>query len=392
MEQITIPKLGQTMENAIIEKWHVKEGDVINKGDVALEITTDKATLEVESFVAGTVRKILANEGEEKDVGSVIALVGDPNEELPDISALQAAPAPAAEGAAAPSAPKEKAAEVSAKPGRVRATPRAKKLARELGVDLSTINGTGPGGRITEDDIKAGGGAVPADKAPAVVVAGVKKNPLSAMRRVIAENMTKSSQEAPHFYLEAQVDMTDAVALREKLKEKSGVSYNDMIVKACATALAEMPDVNATWMGDGIGLRESVGVGLAVSVEDGLMVPVVRDADKKALDEIAGESRDLIKKTRSKKLTPDEYGNGSMTVSNLGMLGIDSFIPVINPGESVILGVGRILEKPVAVNGKVEVRRMMTLTLSCDHRVVNGATGGQFLGRVRELLEKPGEL
>ena len=380
MDQITLPKLGQTMENAVIEKWRVKEGDVINKGDVVVEITTDKATLEVESFVAGTVRKILAGEGEEKDVGSVIALVGGPNEELPDISTLQTTPAPAAKTEAAP----------SARPGRVRATPRAKKLAKELGVDLSTVKGTGPGGRITEDDIKAGGSA--SAGTPAAPVEGVKKMPLSAMRRVIAKNMTKSSQEAPHFYLLVEVDMTNAVALREKVKEKSGVSYNDMIIKACAAALAEMPNVNATWMGDGIGRRESVDVGLAVSVEDGLMVPVIRGADKKALNEISKESKELIEKTRSKKLTPDEYGNGSMTVSNLGMLGIDSFIPVISPGESVILGVGRILEKPVAVKGEVKVRRMMTLTLSCDHRVVDGAMGGKFLGRVGELLEKPGEL
>lgn len=391
MDQISLPKLGQTMENAVIEKWHVKEGDLINKGDVVVEITTDKATLEVESFVAGTVRKILAEEGEEKDVASIIALVGDPGEEIPDISTLQsAAPTAKSETASsAPSTPQKKASATSAKPGRVRATPRAKKLAKELGVDLSTVKGTGPGGRITEDDVKAGGGAAPAGTA---MVEDVEKKPLSAMRRVIAENMTKSSQEAPHFYLNIEVDMTDAVALREKLKSESGVSYNDMIVKACATALAEMPDVNATWMGDGIGRRKSVDIGLAVSVEDGLMVPVIRDADKKALSSIAKESADLIERTRSKKLTPDEYGNGSMTVSNLGMLGIDSFIPVINLGESVIMGVGRILEKPVAVEGRVEVRRMMTLTLSCDHRVVDGTLGGQFLGRVRELLGKPGEL
>ncbi len=391
MDQVTLPKLGQTMENAVIEKWHVKEGDLINKGDVVVEITTDKATLEVESFVSGTVRKILANEGEEKVVGTVIALVGEANEDLPDISTLQTATA-AADAESAPAAvEKKKAAQSAAKPGRVRATPRAKKLARELGVDLSTVEGTGPGGRITEDDIKAGG-AASAGGAPTAPIEGVEKKTLSAMRRVIAENMTKSSQEAPHFYLNIEVDMTDAVALREKLKSESGVSYNDMIVKACATALAEMPDVNATWMGDGIGRRGSVDIGLAVSVEDGLMVPVIRDADKKALNEIAKESADLIERTRSKKLTPDEYGNGSMTVSNLGMLNIDSFIPVINLGESVIIGVGRILEKPVAVEGRVEVRRMMTLTLSCDHRVVDGAMGGQFLGRVGELLEKPGEL
>ncbi len=385
MDTVNLPKLGQTMEEAVIEKWHVKEGDTVKKGDILLEITTDKATLEVESYVSGTVRKLLASDGETKGVGEPIAFIGSPDEEMPDISRLQK-PAPAkAAPEAAPAPAKKEASAASGKPGRVRATPRAKKLARELGVDISTLTGTGPGGRITEDDVKSGGSGGGASAA--APVEGVKKQPLSAMRRVIAENMSKSSQEAPHFYLMTEIDMTKSVELRAKLKAESNVSYNDMITKACATGLSELSGVNSTWLGDGVGIRDSVGVGLAVSVDDGLIVPVIRDADKKDLKEIAVDSANLIKKARDKKLTPDEYGNGSITISNLGMLGIDSFLPIINLGESVILGIGRIIDKAVVVDGEICIRKMMNVTLSCDHRVVDGALGAQFLARVKELLE-----
>lgn len=384
MDTVNLPKLGQTMEEAVIEKWHVKEGDTVKKGDILLEITTDKATLEVESYVSGTVRKLLAEDGETKSVGTPIAFIGSPDEEIPDISRLQK-PAPAkAAPETAPAPAKKETPAASGKPDRVRATPRAKKLARDLGVDISTLTGTGPGGRITEDDVKSAGAG---GSAPAVSVKGVKKQPLSAMRRVIAENMSRSSQEAPHFYLMTEIDMTKSVELRAKLKAESNVSYNDMIVKACATGLSEMSGVNSTWMGDGVGIRDSVGVGLAVSVDDGLIVPVIRNADKKELKEIASDSADLIKRARDKKLTPDEYGNGSLTISNLGMLGIDSFLPIINLGESVILGIGRIADKAVVVDGEICVRKMMNVTLSCDHRVVDGSLGAQFLTRVKELLE-----
>lgn len=391
MDTVTLPKLGQTMEVATIEKWHVAEGDEVKKGDILLEITTDKATLEVESYVAGTVRKILVAEGEEKSVGTIIVLIGTPEETVPDISTLEteAAPAPAEAKVPAPAAPVPTGkAPAREKEGRVRATPRAKKLARKLGVDLTGIMGSGPGGRITENDVKShkgsGDGAAPAGD--------LERKPLSAMRRVIAENMTRSSNEAPHFYLTMDVDMTFAVELRAELKGTTGVGYNDMIVKACATAISEMPEINVTWLGDAVGLRKSIDIGLAVSLDEGLIVPVVRGADGKSLENISVESRALIEKARAKKLTPDEYGNGSMTISNLGMLGIDNFIPVINPGESVILGVGRIVEKAVVADGQIIVRSMTTMTLSCDHRVVDGALGAAFLGRVRELLEKPGSL
>ncbi|MFC1671561.1 dihydrolipoamide acetyltransferase family protein [Planctomycetota bacterium] len=397
MEAITVPKLGQTMETAVIEKWHVKEGDQLNKGDVVLEITTDKATLEVESYVAGTVRKIVVSEGEEKEVGSVIAFVGDPGEEIPDVAEIeketkaavaQPEPQPAAPAAAPAPAPAAK----GAKPGRVRATPRAKKLAREMGVDMAHLQGTGPGGRITEDDVKAGASGATAAPAPTPVAGIAEKKPLSAMRRVVAERMTQSAREAPHFYLNMDIDMTSAVELREKLKAEYKLSYNDMIMRACAIGISEMPDVNSTWLGDAVGIRSSIDIGLAVGLEDGLIVPVVREADTKSLKDIAANSVELIEKARGHKLMPDDYGNASMTVSNLGMFGIASFQPVVNLGESVIMGVGAIAEKAIGIDGNVVLRKLMTITLSCDHRVIDGAVGAQFLARVRELLENPDKL
>jgi pyruvate dehydrogenase E2 component (dihydrolipoamide acetyltransferase) len=397
MDTVTLPKLGQTMENAIIEKWHVSEGDAVNKGDVLLEITTDKATLEVESYVAGTIRKIVAQEGEEKDVGTLIAVMGAPDEDMPDIDALIKETDAAAAAAAAADKKEDAAPAPSASKGkpdkkdRVRATPRAKKLAKQMGVDLAGITGTGPGGRITEEDIQGGAGGSAPVAAPASV-AGVTKQKLSAMRRVIADNMTKSSQEAPHFYLTVEIDMTDAVALREKLKADTGVSYNDMIIKASAVAMSEMVELNATWLGDSVGIRDSIGIGLAVSLDDGLIVPVVRDAQGMTLADIAGKTKDLIARARSKKLTSDEYGNGSITISNLGMLGIDNFMPVINLGESMIMGVGRIQDRAVIIDGQVAARKMNTVTIACDHRVVDGAACGKFLGRVKELLETPDKL
>jgi pyruvate dehydrogenase E2 component (dihydrolipoamide acetyltransferase) len=209
------------------------------------------------------------------------------------------------------------------------------------------------------------------------------------MRRIVADRMSQSAKEAPHFYLNMDIDMTAAVELREKLKAEYKLSFNDMIMRACAMALTEMPEVNSTWLVDGIGIRSSVDIGLAVGLEDGLIVPVVREADRKPLKDIAAASAELVEKARGHKLLPDDYGNASMTVSNLGMFGIASFQPVVNLGESVILGVGAISDKAIGIDGSVALRKMMTITLSCDHRVVDGAVGAQFLAKVKELLEKP---
>jgi len=438
ISKVTMPKLGQTMEKGVIEKWIKKEGDEVKKGDILLEITTDKATLEVESYVSGTLLKIVAKEGEEVPVNGIIAVVGDPGEEIPEEflkptavtepekkaeekpAAVEQKPAPAEAPSPAP---------VAAPPaprGRIFASPRARKLAERELVPLRCLRGSGPNGRIVEADVKAylkeieglrvspaarrlayergvdlrtvqpsGERIMKEDVLKATPVAAVGKPiELSAMRRIIAERLSQSKREIPHFYLVIRVDMTDAIAWRKESMEKAGIriSYNDMLMKACAIALREVPRMNCSWEGSAILLREEVNIGLAVALDDGLIVPVVRDVDRKSITDIARESAELIEKARGKRLTPDEYGGGSLTISNLGMFGVDLFVPIINPGEPAIIGVGRIQETPVAKDGGIFVRSMMTLSLSGDHRALDGATAAKFLQIVKEVMEQPERL
>jgi len=439
MNKIVLPKLGQTMEEAVLENWHVKEGDTVASGDVIAEITTDKATLEVQSFHDGTVRKILAAEGETVPVNALIALIGAPDEEIPEemLKAASApAPAPAAEKAqpaaaeapvatmtaAAPAPAAAPSGRVFVSPrarriseaekipatilrgsgpnGRVvekdvlayrdrlaglRFTPMARELARERGVDLLTVTGTGTDGRITREDVEAAAQARPA--------AG-RKEPLSAMRRIVAERMAQSKREIPHYYLTIEIDMTKAVEMRARLNASGEVriSFNDLIARAAAIAVREVPEINARWENDGILYKGSFNVGIAVGLDAGLIVPVVRDADRKSLADIARDSADLIERARSKKLTPDEYEGGSLTITNLGMFEIDNFVPVINPGEAVILGVGRIADRAVVIDGGIHVAKMMNITLSGDHRIVDGARAALFLRTAKELLENPDSL
>lgn len=443
MQKIIVPKLGQTMEEATIEQWHKQEGDPVSKGDVILEITTDKATLEVESFVEGTLRKVLAPEGVTLPVNTCIALVGAPDEEMPaDLEQLEAAargegaapaaaekkPAATAQRPVPPEEAKVEAAPAAATPerpaGRLVASPRARRLAEKERAPLSILRGSGPGGRIVERDVKAhlerrdGMRITPAAKAAAVergvdvtamtgtgpggritrddVLAAPAAGPtgLSAMRRIVAERMSASKREVPHFYLFMDADMTEAVALRKKLIEEEDlrVGYHDLLVKACAMGLAEQPAMNVAWESGGIRQRSEANIGLAVALDEGLMVPVVHRADRLSLKEIAATSRELIEKARSKRLTPDEYDGGCLTISNLGMYDVDSFLPIVNPGESAIMGVGRILKRPVVVGEDIQVRSMMTLSLSADHRIVDGAIAAQFLKRVKDLLEQPEQL
>jgi len=431
--------LGQTVEKALIENWRVGEGDVVKKGDVLLEITTDKATLEVESFVEGTVLTLYAGAGEEVDVEAVIAYVGDPaTDHAPDAPPTpvktEAAPsaekpataaptpepaAPAPETPAAPSAPASRLfisprakqlaedervtpfairgsgpngriveADVAAYAERVRrlrVSPAAKQLARERGVDLLTAHGTGTSGRIMKADI--------ARAAPlAAAGADVKTVPLAPARRIIAERMARSKREAPHFYLQVDVDMTDAVALREELKAAgAAVSFNDLIIKAVARGFEAVPAMNASWAGDCIALHRTADVALAVSIDDGLMVPVVRNVAALGLEEIAAATAELIDKARSKRLAPFEYEGGSITISNLGMFGVGNFLPIIDPGQGAILGVGQIADAPVVRDGEIAVRKMMSVTLAADHRVNDGATAAAFLQAAQAALESPRE-
>jgi len=428
---VTLPKLGQTVESAAIEKWHKREGDAVAKGDVLCEITTDKATLEVESFFTGTLLKVLKGEGEELPVGTPIAVIGSPGDAIPgDVDAV--AGGATVEGAlaavAAPAAadvPRAAAREG----GRVIASPRARRRARELGVALATVTGTGPGGRILEANVMAateGGGGLTVKATPlarkvaaregvdlasvtgtgtggkvtkADVLAGAgapavtpgEVVPLTPMRRIVAERMLRSKQTIPCYYLEIDADVTDLVALRNKMNARGGekTSFSAFILRACGLALRAFPAVNSRWVEGGVERRGEAHVGLAVALDEGLIVPVVRNVDRKDLATVNRESGDLAERARSRRLRPEEYQDGCMTVTNLGMFGIKSFIPVVNPGESTILGLGLIEDRVVSRQGGIHVRKMMTLTLAVDHRLVDGAVGAQFLEMIRDALEAP---
>jgi len=383
---VILPKLGQTMEEGVIERWRVKEGDEVKKGDIILEVTTDKATIEVESYDVGTVLKILRKEGETVPVKEIIAYLGKPGEAVPAAApsargAAGVAPKQAAQAAAAP----KSAALPVAEDGKVKASPLAKRLADEMGVDLSAVVGTGPGGRITKEDVLA---AAESQKgAPKAVPAQAgKAEPLSPMRRVIAERLGAAKRDVPHFYLTMEADMSGAKRFRES---KGKLSYTHLLVAAAAKALIDVPGANVSFTPQGLIRHKSANVGVAVALEDGLIVPVVRGADKKSLEAIAADVDGLVKKARAGKLAPEEYQGGTFTISNLGTFGIDFFYAIVNPPEAAILAVGAIKDRPVAVGGKVEVRPMMTLALSADHRAIDGAVGAKFLARVVEILTSP---
>lgn len=374
--KILMPKLGQTVEEAKIERWLKKVGDEVKKGDVLLEVTTDKATLEVESFNKGILRKILYEAGETVAVTEVIGYLGDAGEEIPEAPAVKA-------GAEAeknePVRPKSAEAAPESGPGRGRvpASPLAKKLAAERGVDINSVRGTGPGGRITKEDVLAFG--------PEGKPSGAAEGPveLTPMRKAVAEQMSRSKREIPHYYLTAEADMSGVIA-----KKAAGqASITDYIIEAAARSLSEFPDMNAHWEGGKIRRFNEVHLGIAVGLDDGLIVPVLRNADRKSLAEISAENKRLASRARAKKLSPDEFSGGTFTVSNLGMYKVESFLPIINPPEVGILGVGAVREAPVAIDGNIGVRPVMKLCLSADHRAVDGALAAGFLKRLIELLQ-----
>jgi len=379
--EVIMPKLGQTMEEGKIERWLKKEGDPVKKGEILLEITTDKATLEVESYGSGILKKIIVPEGETVPVTTVIGYVGEKDEALPE--APEKGPGEKKTGEKKPELEKQKtgAAVASEEKGGtapkedIKASPLAKKLALQKGVDLSRVKGSGPGGRITKDDVLAAESGEPG----AVGTSGI-----SPMRKAIAEQMSRSKREIPHYYVTVEVDMS---GVAEKKKNLPGISYTHMLIKAVATALTEFPQINAVWEGDGAKTFKEVNLGVAVALEEGLIVPVLRNAAGKSLKEISAMVGELAERAKKKKLKTDEYSGGTFTVSNLGMFGVDNFIPIINPPEVGILGIGAIRDACVAVEGKVEIRPFMKLTLSADHRAVDGAYAGQFLNKIKTILE-----
>jgi len=389
--EVLMPKLGLTMTEGTVVNWLKNEGDQVEKGEELVEILTEKITNVVEAPASGILKKILVGPGETAKVSEPIGIIAAPGEEV-EIEA----PAAPAESAA----PAAEAAPEAAQPAkRVKASPAAKKLAQEHGIALEDIVGTGPGGRITREDVlkaverKAAAKPEPTPAAPVVEEAAgeEKRVPLAGMRKVIAQRMAESARTAPHVTIDMEVDMSQATAFRKALNEVAPekVSFTDIIVKVVAKALEEFPVINASLQGEEIVYHDYVNVGVAVALEDGLIVPVIRNANKLGIGAISKQVKELAEKAREGKLSPDEYKGGTFTVSNLGMFGVDSFTPIINPPESAILGVNRIQKKPVVVEDEIVIRPMMNLSLSFDHRLIDGALAAQFLQRVKALLENP---
>ena len=399
MNQITMPKLSDTMLEGTLIKWHKKAGDKISVGDVIADVETDKATMEMEAFDDGLITELLIPEGGVVKVGQPIANLEGGKKSAAKSSA-PSAPAASTSAPAAPAAAKPKAA-TSTDGSRVKASPLAKKIALERGVDLSGVQGTGPGGRIVAADVPATATAVrgTAPAAPRIEVPfsdADTKTPLSGMRRTSAERLLASKTQIPHFYLTIEIDAAPLAKLRKDLNdaaEAAGtakVTVNDFILLAAARAAKAHPKVNAAFAGDSIIEYASVNLSVAIAVEDGLITPVIRDAHNLSLREISGAVKDLAVRARSKKIKPEEYQGGTLTISNLGAFGIDSFYAIVNPPQAAILAVGAIVKKPVVnAQDQIVAGQRMTIALSGDHRVVDGAAGAEFLATIRKSLESP---
>jgi pyruvate dehydrogenase E2 component (dihydrolipoyllysine-residue acetyltransferase) len=406
--RVLMPKGSDTMTEGKVLKWLKNEGEQVANGDALVEIETDKVDMEVESMASGVLRKVLVPAGETVPVGQMLAIIGKAEEDISSlISSNGGAPAakapaepreaPAAQPAAAAPAPQPAAPAPSATGGRILASPLARRIARDAGLDLSAIQGSGPGGRIIRRDVESATavGAPLAAPAPQFVPQGpeFRDEPLSQMRKTIAQRLSQSLGPVPHFYLTIDVDMKKAKELREsanKLNADLKLTYNDIIVKACAVALTQHPDVNASFTGNAIRYHNRIHLGIAVAIEGGgLITPVVRDCNFKTLQQISAESKDLVARARTRKLKPEEYTGGTFSVSNLGMMGIEEFSAVINPPEGAILAIGSVEEKPVVENGQITIGYRCRMTLSCDHRVIDGATGARFLQSLQQILENP---
>ncbi len=413
---VKMPKLSDTMTDGVVAEWHKKVGDTVKKGDLLAEIETDKATMEFESFYNGTLIYIGIEKGKGAPVDSVLAIIGSKEDDIKALLAAHDAGAPklaevkvAATTVVEPIAPAKQeptkvAASTVATPvamnsdngdSRIKASPLAKKLAAEKGLDLNGVSGTGDYGRVVKRDVatwhpgKIGGLAF---GNPVINgKEGFTEEPVSQMRKTIARRLAESKYAAPHFYLTMEIDMDQAVKSREAINALSPtkVSFNDMVVRACGAALRQHPKVNSSWLGDKIRYNQHIHIGVAIAVEDGLLVPVVRFADQKSFLQIGNEVREFAKKAKDKKLQPADWEGNTFTISNLGMFGIDEFTAIINPPDACILAVGGIKDIPVVRGGQVVPGKVMKVTLSCDHRVVDGATGAAFLQTLKMMLENP---
>jgi pyruvate dehydrogenase E2 component (dihydrolipoamide acetyltransferase) len=426
--QIVMPKMSETMEEGVVVKWLKREGDRVASGDALAEIETDKAVLELEATTSGVLHKILAQEDSKVPVGQLLAVIGAEGEDVSSLLGRSSSPSPMTRAASTIAAPLPSAVGPGSGESarlepitreRIDASPLARRMAEEAGIDIAQVPGTGPAGRVVKRDIEAflaqrrsqpspppalpvtapaaaveGGPTAPA---PLVPIGGTgvdhTERELSMMRKTIARRMVLSKSTAPHFYLTTEIDMERAIAMRQSLNElaadEAKVSFNDMILKAVANALRQFPRMNVSYADDKIRTHQRVHLSMAVAVEDGLLTPVIRDCDRKSLGEIAREAKALTERARARRLKPEDYTGGTFSVSNLGMFDVEAFGAIINPPEAAILAVGTIKQEPVVVDGQLSIGHRMKVTLSGDHRAVDGVTGAQFLQIVKRLLEQP---
>ncbi len=413
---LAMPRLSDTMEEGTLGRWLKHEGESIEKGEVIAEIQTDKANMELEAFQGGVLERILVQEGETVAIGEAIAVIGDGSGQRSETDAQAPAEQPKAQEHARSDGqqsrqPESAQQQTAAQPertgptGRIKASPLARRIAQEHDIDLAAVKGTGPNGRITRDDVEQAARTAPpaaplteqvpaqaqAVEPQAAPVAAGEVQPFTRVQSIVARRMVESKTQAPHIYITLEIDMAKGSKLREDVNALGGqkVSVNDLVIKACAAALRAYPKANASFAESGIRHNAAVNVGFAVSQEDGLIVPVVRDADQKSLRQIATETRELIGKARENRLSGQDITGGTFTVSNLGMYGIDEFQAIINQPECAILAVGAVVQKPVVQNGQIVIGHRMRVTLSADHRVLYGVDAAEFLREVQRLLEEP---
>ena|SRR3984893_3867977 len=437
--KVIMPKLSPTMEEGQLSRWLKKEGDKVSMGEPLAEIDTDKATMEMQALGTGVLRKILIQEGESAPLGQLIAIIGEPDEDISSLTSqappAQAAKTPSPEVAATTESTEPKASTATvpegdskagvhvsgngggapqpveaASTGRLIVSPLAARMAAEAGLDLRSVSGSGPGGRIIKRDVEgliAEGKSAPATSQASTRLRAIDggalhktampastyhDEPISEMRRTIAKRLVTSLGPIPHFFLTTEIEMDRAAEMRSAIKELEPdlkLSVNDIIIKVAAAALMQHPQVNASFQEKVVRYYDHADIGVAVAIEDGLITPIVRSAEQKSLSEIAAEVRDLAERARNRKLRPEEFLGATFSISNLGMFGIDEFTAVINPPEGAILAVGAMSAKPVVRNNEVVVRQMMRVTMSCDHRVIDGATGAKFLQTFKKILENP---
>jgi len=398
---VDMPQMGFDMKEGTVAKWRKQEGEQVSRGEVIAEIETDKAVVEMEAYASGTLRKIMVHENNAVPVGTLIAIIADPDEDISSLETSQQAfttvedkPLTSMESSAATT-------QESASQGRdsstsvIKASPIARRLAKEMNVDLTLVNGTGPGGRITEADVKSFQPESPRQDDSTINV-DQKEMPLSKMRQAIANKTIKSTREAPHFYVTSQVDMGKAMDFRRELNptlpDGVRVSVNDLIIKACALAISKYPNFNASYRGDKLLLNSRVNIGIAIALSEGLIIAGLSDCQDRDLVNVAKASRDLIDRANGGTLKAEEYEGVTFAISNLGMFDVESFSAIIYPPNAAVVAIGSVIEQPAVKAGEIVVARLMKMTISLDHRVVDGAEGAKFLQEVKRLLESPKSL